>query len=443
MTITQTIDMDLKKQTAVPGINAVQGDAYTRLVEISLLDGGESWQIPKGASLLVSYVRGDGTGGEYDSLPTGEAAGIISGNVVTLALAPQMLTEAGLVQVNVTLTQAAQQISTFCFFVNVHPNVGAQIEGTEGYYQINGFLPMPDSAEAGQYLRVRTVDDQGRTCQVEAVDAGDAVLWTPEPRSLDLTAGSGNASRRTIVLDGPLTLGEDQGLCIRRLAVKTAPGAAVEFVLLRYRPDQGDMVRVAAIGSAVADGEGLAVWAGEDGFRFHQDNAVIAAMADSASIGCALTGSGIRVTGQLRFDDGDYRQAATIPCVLVTEENARDGDIWYALYAMESDRLTKKTVARYLSETGLTLAALDNRIDTVLPHASALDNGKVLTVADGKYVLEKPAAAQAGGMPGITDADEGKIIQVVDGTYTLVQVADSAVAAYLNAYMEEALGGDY
>ena len=443
MTITQKINMDLKEHTVVPGINAVQGDAYTRLLEISLLDGGEVWQIPSGATLLVSYVRSDGTGGEYDSLLSGESAGSISGNVITLVLAPQMLTEAGLVQVNVTLIQAAQQISTFRFLVNVHPNVGTQIEGTEGYYHVNSFLPMPDSAEAGQYLRVSAVDDQGKTRQVEAVNAEDGVLWTPAPRSLDLTASSGNASRRTIVLEGPLSQGEDQGLCIRRLAVKAAPGAAVQFVLLRYRADQGDMIRVAVIGSAVADSEGLAVWAGTEGFRVHQDNAVIAAMADSASIGCALTGNGIRVTGQLRFDDGDYREAATIPCILVTEENARDGDIWYALYAVESDRLTKKTVAQYLSQTEQAMAALDDRIDTVLPYASVLDNGKVLTVADGKYVLEKPAAAQAGGMPGISGADEGKIIQVVDGVYTLVSVADSAVAAYLNAYMEDALGGDY
>lgn len=443
MTITQKINMDLKKHTAVPGINAVQGDAYTRLLEISLLDGGEVWQIPKGATVLVSYVRSDGTGGEYDSLPSGEAAGTVSGNMISLVLAPQMLTEAGLVQVNVTLIQGAEQISTFRFLINVHPNVGAQIEGTEGYYHVNGFLPMPDSAENGQYLRVSAVDDQGRTRQVAAVDAEKAELWVPEPKTMDLTAASGNASRRTIVLEGPLTIGANEMLRIRRLAVKAAPGETVQFVLLRYRAEQGDMVRAATIGDAVADDGGLAVWAGEEAFRTDLDKAVIVAMADSASMGCALTGNGIRVTGQLRFDDGNYRNSQSIPCVMVTEDNARDGDIWYALYAMEYDRLEKKTVEQYLVDMELELAELGGRIDTVLPSASVLDNGKVLTVADGKYVLEKPAAAQAGGMPGVSGADNGKIIQVVNGVYTPVQVADSAVAAYLNAYMEEALGGDY
>ena len=49
MIITQKINMELKNQTKLPAVSAVQGDAYTRRVEIALLDGGDPWQIPGGA----------------------------------------------------------------------------------------------------------------------------------------------------------------------------------------------------------------------------------------------------------------------------------------------------------------------------------------------------------------------------------------------------------
>ena len=445
MTITQKINMDLKKHIPVPVVNAVQGDAYTRQVEISLLDGGAAWTVPSGVQVVAQYVRGDGTGGEYDSLPTGEGAAAVSGNVITLVLAPQMLTEAGTVQVTVALIREARQLSTFRLLVNVHPSAGAQVEGTEGYYHVNGFLPMPDAAEPGQYLRVGQVDSQGKTRTVEAVAAEDAAVWVPVPRKLDLTAASPNASRRTVALEGPLTLGEDKACRIRRLAVKAVPGAAVRFALFRFRADQGVMVKTATIGDAMADDGGLAVWEREEGFWITEENTAIVAMADSASIGCCLTGSGIRVSGQLRFEDGDHRlcqDGTQIPCTQVTEETALAGDVWYALYAIEADSLTRMTVGQYLLQMGLALAELDGRIGTVLPYVSVLDDGKVLTVADGKYVLEK-LAASGGGLPPVTGADEGKLLQVVDGVYTPVGVADSAVAAYVNGYMEEALGGEY
>ena len=127
----------------------------------------------------------------------------------------------------------------------------------------------------------------------------------------------------------------------------------------------------------------------------------------------------------------------------MTGESAEPGDIWYALYAMEMEYLSRKTVGQYLLDTGTELAALDRRIDTILPATTTLDNGKVLTVVHGEYVLEKPSVVQSGGLPEATVADHGKILQVVNGTYRLMEVADSSVAAFLDAYMEEALGGDY
>ena len=422
MTITQKINLDLRRATAASAINAVQGDVYTRLVEITLTDDGEPWQIPRSAKMVVSYLRGDGTGGEYDTLPAGVAAGSFSGNVIQLVLAPQMLTEAGLVQVTLTLIQDADQISTFRFLVNVHPNVGAQIRGWEKYYHVNGFLPMPSVAENGQFLRVSAVDSQGWTRQVEAMDAEDVPLWVPDPRSADLTGVTANASHRTVVLEGPLTVDEGDAFRIRRLAVKATSGAAVRFALFRYRAAQGDMVKVATIGDAVVDSGGMAVWTSEEGYWTTQNDLVIVAMADSASIGCVLTGSGDRVTGLLRFDDGDYhscQDGTSIPCTMVTAETTRSGDVRCARYAMDSDRMTRMTMGQYLLETGLALAEMDGRVERILPTATVQDNGKILTVSNGEYVLKAPDPVQVEGLPPVTAADNGKILKVADGAWSL------------------------
>lgn len=47
------------------------------------------------------------------------------------------------------------------------------------------------------------------------------------------------------------------------------------------------------------------------------------------------------------------------------------------------------------------------------------------------------------GIPVVTTDDNGKIMQVVDGAWAAVSVADSAVAAFVEEYINSALEGDY
>lgn len=49
-----------------------------------------------------------------------------------------------------------------------------------------------------------------------------------------------------------------------------------------------------------------------------------------------------------------------------------------------------------------------------LPAVSALDNGDVLTVVEGKW---QDAAPSAGGLPAVTAADNGDVLTVVDGAW--------------------------
>ena len=72
-------------------MDMVEGDQYARQLELSLLCGGESWEIPEDVHATVRFRKPDGTGGEYDSLPDGSPAWSASGNVLTVELAPQVL----------------------------------------------------------------------------------------------------------------------------------------------------------------------------------------------------------------------------------------------------------------------------------------------------------------------------------------------------------------
>lgn len=128
----------VKIDLLTPGLRSrvyvVQDDICTREVQISLYSGGASWS-PAKASAAVGYSKPDGTTGLYDSLPDGSAAISISGNVVTVILAAQMLTCAGTVEAAVTLADAnGNQISTFAFDVIVSANPGSGAIKSEDYF---------------------------------------------------------------------------------------------------------------------------------------------------------------------------------------------------------------------------------------------------------------------------------------------------------------------
>lgn len=55
----------------------------------------------------------------------------------------------------------------------------------------------------------------------------------------------------------------------------------------------------------------------------------------------------------------------------------------------------------------------------------------------------QPGPAGDSHVPVPTSADDGKIPQVVNGEIVLTAVADSAVAAYIDDYLNSALEGDY
>lgn len=188
MIVTNKVNMDLLQNCYVPAVSAVQNDRYSRNLELTLYSGGESWAVPGDAAVMVHYSKADGTGGQYDTLPDGTVAWSAVENVLTIALAPQVLTAPGPVNLSVSLTVGDAQITTFAILLNVQAEVGAEFDASGDYYYVPRFLPAPAGAEKGQVFRVAALDGQGRVVEVEAVDIKDArevVFYTPQSLTND------------------------------------------------------------------------------------------------------------------------------------------------------------------------------------------------------------------------------------------------------------------
>jgi beta-glucosidase len=77
---------DYRRVTLAPGAS--------EMVVFELTEEGKPWIVPEGIRAGLAFRTEHGAMGEYDTMPDGTAAGSVAGNVVTLSLAPQLLTAA-------------------------------------------------------------------------------------------------------------------------------------------------------------------------------------------------------------------------------------------------------------------------------------------------------------------------------------------------------------
>ncbi|MDO5152369.1 MAG: hypothetical protein Q4D50_03285 [Eubacteriales bacterium] len=168
MIVKHKLTMDLAGQAGMPRAEMVEGDQYARQLELSLYCGAEPWSIPEDVHAVVSFRRADGTGGEYDTLGGGTPAWTAEGHVLTVDIAPQVLTVAGPVLLSVALYRGSSKISTFAILLSIQQAVLPGQE-TGGTLEVTGFLRGPETAAVGQYFRVAAVDDYGAVTRVEAV----------------------------------------------------------------------------------------------------------------------------------------------------------------------------------------------------------------------------------------------------------------------------------
>ena len=131
MLITHKIEMDLAHRSVVPVINAVQDDKYSRNLEVTLFNGNAPWTPPSGTAVSVHYAKSDGKGGNYNILPDGSAAGSIKGNVLTVALAPQVCTAPGIARLVVGMSSGKMVLHTFSIEINVQRNPGIDVQSDD------------------------------------------------------------------------------------------------------------------------------------------------------------------------------------------------------------------------------------------------------------------------------------------------------------------------
>ena len=176
MLVTHKIDMDLAWRGVAPCINVVQGDTKTRQIVFSLYSGGTVFEIPEDAQVLVRYTGPGWRSGNYDTLPDGAPATSISGNTVTVILAPPVTAVPGVTGLAVTIVQGEAELTTFALPVNVWDNPTGAVSESGDYNSVAGLIPAPMSARPGQHLMVTSVDAEGKITGVQAVDSIDGLM---------------------------------------------------------------------------------------------------------------------------------------------------------------------------------------------------------------------------------------------------------------------------
>ncbi len=169
MTVTHKLTMDLSRCEILPTLDMRQHDQFSRQVALHLTVDGEPFPIPSDAGVLICYTRSDGVSGCYDTLPGGIAAWSVSGNCLTVSVAPEILETEGTASVSARLILGESVLHTFSFYIQVGPTQAVGEPGAAA--GICWYLPMPAGAAAGQFLQAAEVDEKGFITRLEAVDA--------------------------------------------------------------------------------------------------------------------------------------------------------------------------------------------------------------------------------------------------------------------------------
>lgn len=137
MQILSSINIDLQRPRAPIVVHAKQGDKLTRGVVVKLYNNGTAWTIPTEVTdVFVAFCKPDGKGGTYNKLPDNTTPACTkTGNTITAKFAPQVLTCAGLVRVDLKMVNAAEDVlKTFGFYVQVEEDAESGIK-SEDYWK--------------------------------------------------------------------------------------------------------------------------------------------------------------------------------------------------------------------------------------------------------------------------------------------------------------------
>lgn len=175
MNVTTKLKMDLSKPDFGLSVDAVQGDAYSRSVSIALYNGILPWHIPENVAVAVRYAKPDCTKGYYDTLPDGESAWSYQENILTVQLAPQMLTVAGQVKAQIELIRSTHILSTFSLTVHVEANPAAGVLNSEDYSNwLQWILRQSDEHAQQVQLSAQTASQASESASLAAENASSS-----------------------------------------------------------------------------------------------------------------------------------------------------------------------------------------------------------------------------------------------------------------------------
>lgn len=171
------ITVDLENPGSTPIIFAVQSSCSLGL-EIKLRRNQRPCRIAKDIRTVVRYKKLDGKGGEYDTLGDSTPAGTVSGDCLTVHLSSQMFTMPGSVEVTVALHQGSTVIGCIPVVLYVGGSANAALpDSGEHMSDPAGGWPAPETAKAGQFLRVSAVDAAGKVTALDTSEAGGFPDW--------------------------------------------------------------------------------------------------------------------------------------------------------------------------------------------------------------------------------------------------------------------------
>lgn len=439
MQILSSINIDLQRPRAPIIVHAKQGDKLTRGVVVKLYNNGTAWTIPTDVTdVFVAFCKPDGKGGTYNKLPDNTTPACTkTGNTITAKFAPQVLTCAGLVRVDLKMVNAAEDVlKTFGFYVQVEEDAESGIK-SEDYWK--------NATLAGLQAKIGDLENLQTSEKGSVVDAINEVIpdlffcptfkvWTnvgfedaidghelyphQNPHVGAIVVGS-NGYTAVVTQTGDHTLTKSLGTQI--------------FVPLMSARD-------VTYNGKIGDYEPKNVSAALEALMNYTDDKVGSitedATADYAESGAstvegwatmAKTGS----TTQYRVTAGRYQinQSGFTDSVVITDvpgstvrvvqitECSNDPFVYLSVYSAGSPGATPVMQVDFSSEENFLYVFEKNLL---LPYYGAEDQGKVLTVDDRGFPKWKASAA----LPTVGAADNGSFLRVSNGAWAAAQLTD-------------------